>query len=321
MTPEDRGLLVRYPLLQNSVVGYISTMYGAGYEYVDQPDARYSTKKSSRRIEDLFWDPPSKLRVGVRTRGAVAVGLGAGNYVFTRTGFKDIVPFEMRGDCRVTLVDVHAESGRWDRRVSLAELHSNRSSEYWSVANAVARAKDELLVALSDIREAERHAVPLPRFLTTLKQRYVLLLGDFSGEGRKRLEAMRSLLNRNQYVAVMLDELPELPEFDLLQKAGVMAHASRFVVIDDSSYAGHLAEVPVVLAARTPAIVLRLEDSSSSFVSKGIAAGTGGRVQELHYTASSLESVLFDAVRKTENWIGETAAELEEAYPWRKEPA
>lgn len=100
-----------------------------------------------------------------------------------------------------------------------------------------------------------------------------------------------------------------------------MAHASRFVVIDDSSYAGHLAEVPVVLTARSPAIVLRLEGRSSSFVSKGIAAGTGGRVQELTYTFNSLQDVLDDAVQITEKWIGETAAELEEVYPWRKGPA
>lgn len=208
MTVDDRRLLVRYPLLQNGVVGYISTMYGTGYEYIDERTGVITIKKSSRRIEDLFWDPPSGLRVGAPKHGAVAVGLGAGHYVFSRTGFKDIIPFEMRGDCCVTLVDVHAEGGRWNRRVLFAELHSERSENHWSEANAVGRAKDELLVALSDIREAERHSVPLPRFLTTLKQRYVLILGDFSSEGRIRLEAIRTLVNRQGYVAIMLDELP-----------------------------------------------------------------------------------------------------------------
>ena len=312
---EDRRQLVRYPFLDKQVIAYISTMHGAGYEYADHPAGAIRIHKSSRRIEDLFWRPPPRYRIG---KGPLAVGAGPGHWLFQNVEFKDIVPFEIRGRCHVILIDSVAHSGTWTRPAIYAELDLDRSEEYWSETNATIRAKDELLLALSDIREAERRSVPLSRFLTTLKQRYVLLLGDFSADGRVRLDAIGSRLLASGYVPVMLDELPELPEYDLLQKANAMASVCRLVVVDDSSYAGHLAEIPIALATRGPLIVARIEGGLSSFVGKGISAGTGGRVQEISYRSDTLDTVISAAVENAERWISETGKELNSAYPWRR---
>lgn len=312
--PDDRKLLLRYRLLGNEIVGYISSMFGAGYEYTDEPAGDIRIEKSSRRIEDLFWGSPPQWRVG---RTPLAIRMGPGRWSFEQATFTDIVPFEMRGQCHVTLIDSVAQSGPWVRRVRYAELDVDRTDAYWSETNANLHVKDELLLALSDIREAERRSVPLPRFLEALKQRYVLLLGDFSPHGRTRLTAVRDVLRSLDYVPVILDELPELPEYDLLQKASVMAYACRFVIVDDSSRAGHLAEIPVALATRGPLIVVRLEGSTSSVVTRGIAAGSGGRVQELEYRPDSLERTLMAAIENTEAWIRQTGEELSHTYPWR----
>jgi hypothetical protein len=55
-SPERDGLL-RYSLLPATVTGYVSTNFGAGFEY--RPGKfRIETRLSSRRIEDLCLEPP-----------------------------------------------------------------------------------------------------------------------------------------------------------------------------------------------------------------------------------------------------------------------
>lgn len=311
-----RRSLIRYPLLSSGVIAYISTMHGAGYEY-SADEQGIELRKSSRRIEDMLFDPPPRLRVAYG-RGGTAMSFQNGAFRITDVRWRDIIPFRLETPSTVTLVDVEATSGSWTRQVTYAELRTDRSVECWSEMNAAIRAKDELLLALIDIREAERRSISLDVFLTQLKARYVLLLGDFSLGGRARLEAIGSEVAQAGYVAVLLDELPELPEYDLLNKASVMSLACRFVIVDDSSAAGHLAEVPIVLANRCPLIVLRAEGSESSFVTRGVAAGSGGRVQELSYTPESLSGLLQGAVANTERWILEYGRELAQIYPWRE---
>jgi hypothetical protein len=49
----DRDRLVRYSLLPAAVTGYVSTQFGAGYEY-GVGDDTISIRRSSKRIEELF---------------------------------------------------------------------------------------------------------------------------------------------------------------------------------------------------------------------------------------------------------------------------
>jgi hypothetical protein len=318
LVPEDiRQSLIRYPLLSSGIVAYISTMHGAGYEYSDGV-AGFEVRKSSRRIEDLFFDPPPRLRVNSRGMGTGMSFRGNVLYTIEDVSWNNIIPFRLESPSGVTLIDVTASCRGWTRRVRYAELRTDRSQEFWSEMNAAIRAKDELLLALVDVREAQRRSVTVAAFLKQLKDRYVLLLGDFSASGRTRLESIRGEVSGAGYVPILLDELPELPHYDLMNKASIMSLACRFVVMDDSSAAGHLAEVPIVLANRSPLIVLRAEGTASSFVSHGIAAGSGGRVQELTYSPDSLSECLRLGIENTESWILEYGKALSSVYPWRQ---
>ncbi|HEX9694199.1 MAG TPA: hypothetical protein VGA74_04245, partial [Actinomycetota bacterium] len=195
---ELQANLFRSQFLDTGVYGYISTQLGAGYEYVPGRSRGLSVNHGGARIEDLILDTPKFVR---RLR---ATGIAMGNGVFTleRVGFSDIYPFRLHGEAFVRLVDVDMRAGRWHRHIAYAEIATDRSTEYWSETAAVVRTKDELLVALVDIRELERRqlqASDLSTYLTTFKQKHVLLCGDFK-EGRERLDLIRAALDTEGYV-------------------------------------------------------------------------------------------------------------------------
>lgn len=100
-----------------------------------------------------------------------------------------------------------------------AQLFANRSEEFWSETEAVRRAKDEVLAAVFDLQQTAARHVDLGTYLKTFKQKTVLLLGDFN-RGRDRLEAIRRALGRAGYHAVLLDEIPEEPNYDRAGGAG-----------------------------------------------------------------------------------------------------
>jgi hypothetical protein len=221
--PEDvRGRLLRLSLLPTTaVIGYVSTQFGAGYEYVDG-DSPPSTRRSSSRIEDLFVNGPNWLR---GHGPMLAIG---GPYITIQGGtFVGGFPFRFTvPDGDVQFIDATFKAGRWSRHVRYAHLFANRDQAFWSEAEAVRRAKDEVLQAAFDIQQSAARGVDLGTYLTDFKQRTVLLLGDFR-QGRDRLERIKASVAQLGYRAVLLDELPEEPNYDLRQKFQAVA-SGRF---------------------------------------------------------------------------------------------
>jgi hypothetical protein len=308
---EFQPYLLRRALLPANVIGYVSTQFGAGYEYRSNESFSISTKRGSRRVEELLLEVPPRFR---RSTEMIRVEGGGTFGHFTLAGS---FPFRLGAAGRLRLIDIRVELGEWERTIEYAELESIRSADYWSESNAIARAKDELLVAIVDVHRARDTAsADLLAYVNTYKPKQVLVLGDFQPEGRQRLNEIRNHLVQAGYLPAFVDEVPDIPHFDLMQKLVALASSSRFVVMDDSSKSGHLAEFPLVVQNRWYAVVLRLRGSRSSFMTHGVAATTNTMV-EYEYDAASLPSIIADAVAEIETRIDYRERRLNAELPWR----
>jgi hypothetical protein len=119
-------------------------------------------------------------------------------------------------------VDVDLSYRNWRRHVRFAEIYSYRTSDFWSEAHAIRRAKDEVLTASFDLRAAEARNVGLSAYLAGFKEKTVLVLGDFKA-GRDRLSAIKAAVARLGYLPICLDEIAEEPNYDLRHKFQAVA--------------------------------------------------------------------------------------------------
>jgi hypothetical protein len=256
-----RGFLDRFSRLPCGVVGYVSTNFGVAFEY-EAGKSGIRMEHSSARIEDFFLGAPPRVR---RLPLAVQFGFGGALEEVTTTGF---YPFRLGQAGPARLVDVRFEALGWTREVYYAELFPVRALEEWTEAKAVERAKDEVLQALTDIRAMEDENLSLGQFLAQQKDKSVLVAGDFSPGGRKRLDAIRRSLRERGYLPRLLDDVPEVFDFDLPEKFAAVATMARFVVIDDSSASGHIRELTDASERGLLTIVLRQEGSKPSFMTR-----------------------------------------------------
>jgi len=309
--PSDtRQRLLRYSLLPVPITGYVSTQLGAGYEY-GVGDAEISIRRSSKRIEDLFVGAPAWMshlnpffNVGGSKIGIESLTLDGG------------FPFRFTDEAAdIYFYDVRVKANKWSRHILYAQLFANRREEFWSEAQAVRRAKDEVLLALFDLQQGEARNVDLGTYLKTFKQRTVLLLGDFN-QGRPRLEAIRAALGRMGYSAVLLNEIPEEPNYDLRQKFQAVASVCRFVVFDDSTPAGQIGEMFLADALHSICIVLREGEQQSTFMTQGMGL-TSKVVRDWRYDANNLDAIVADAVRWAESLVAKLAEDRSSTYPWR----
>lgn len=311
--PKDKlSLLLRYPLIKGRTIGYVSTQFGAGYEYVDADEQNVEVRVSSARIENFLIGAPNRVR---KLPPMFLLGKGSGIGSLTIEG---AFPFKLAStDASVRLFDVQFKALGWTRIVKFAELYGNRTVDFWSEKNAISKAKDEILLALVDIHEAAKKSVSLEEYLRTFKQKHVLILGDFSETGRKRLNSIKQILTDLGYVPILLDEVPDDLNYNLSQKATAVGAVARFIVIDDSSKAGHLVEFPHVQSNNWTTILLRLDGSEGTFMTKG-ASLYSKVIVEKTYTYSNLDQVLRYSVEWAEKTIIALKKESQEIYPWRK---
>jgi len=310
--PEFRRTLPRYLFLPTRIVGYVSTNFGAAFEYVDG-DPVVEVRRSSARIEDFVTGAPARVR-----RLGVAFALeNSHDIVVQNVKVRNLYPFRLfDSESDLKLIDLRAEALGWARHIKYAEIYGNRTATYWAAENAIARAKDEVLVAMVAIHEAVRRGIDVSHYLSGFKEKTVLILGDYSLNGMKRLRQIRVALANLGYEPLLLNEVPDDLQYDLQQKAVAIGSVVRFVVVDDSSASGHLVEFPHVQQNRWVTIILRLEGTKSSFMTKG--ASLYSRVlAEYQYSENNLEDVLKGATSWAEAQIDATAAGLQEEYPWR----
>jgi hypothetical protein len=312
---EARSRLSRYSLLPTvHVEGFVSTQLGAGYEY-RAGEAGISITRGSSRVEDLFVDAPPSLRnVGPM------FSIGGPNIGISSLTLEGGFPFRFVGEpADVQFYNVRFKAGAWKRDVQFAHLFSTRQDDFWSEVQAVRRAKDEVLPALLDLQQSAARHVDLGTYLRTFKKRTVLVLGDFK-EGRDRLEAIRQALDARGYEAILLDEVPDDLNYDLPQKFHAVASVCRFLVFEDSTPAGHIAEMFLAEQSHHIRVVLREAEEQSTFMTRGM--GLASRVhRDWSYDPANLDVVIDEAVSWAESLIAELAEQHVETYPWLSEAA
>jgi hypothetical protein len=308
--PEElRRRLLRYSLLPASVVGFVSTQLGAGYEYrAGEPGI--NVERHSRRVEEIFvGGPPWLAKVGPM------FAIGGSNIGIARLTLEGGFPFRFTDEAAdVYFYEVRFKAGTWQRDVLYAQLFANRLAEFWSEAEAIRRAKDEVLAAQLDLQQLAVLSVDLGTYLRTFKERTVLVLGDFN-RGRTRLEAIRDSLGAMGYNAVLLDEIPEEPSYDPRQKFQAVAPVCRFLIFEDSTPSGHIAEMVLGSQLDSIRVVLREGERKSTFMTQGMGL-TSTVVREWSYTRENLDSILVEAVGWAESRVEELAKERQYVYPW-----
>lgn len=309
----DREGLSRYPLLDHGIRGYVSTQFGAGFEYLPPPATGIVTVHHRSRVEFMLAGAP----VAVRDTGPM-VSIGGENTAIQGLTLDGAFPLLLtKREADVRLVDVRFRAGNWERIVVWAELYGDRSAERWSEASAVARANQELFLAYAEMSRAQAAHVSIHEYVHLFKERHVLVLGDYSGSGRARLTAIQTILRQANYVPVLLDELPDYPSMNLQQKAVTYGSVARFVVIDDSSKSGHLVEAVHVTNNDWIAIVVRLAGSDGSYMTKGISE-TSTVIHEVMYAPETLSTVLGTAIKWAEQRNDELGRHWSAVYPWRE---
>jgi hypothetical protein len=241
--PEDlRSRLARFSQLSRGYLGYVSTQFGAGFEYIDEPGLKVI--RGSSRIEDLVFDAPRALR---GTGPMFKIG-GSALFSLSDLTLDGGFPVRLVSErASVRLLRMRARAGYWVRNVEWVEMFGDRSSKFWSVEMATRRALEELLTSAVDVREMERRDLDLGTYLQRYRQHHVLLLGDFHG-GRERLTGLGSEIDKMGYVPILADQIPDISEQSLRQKILGLLLACRFVIVEDSTAAGQLNELALLPA-------------------------------------------------------------------------
>jgi hypothetical protein len=296
--------------------GFVSTSYGAGFEVCDGDEAE-SVEVHSKPVDLMLWDLSRARAAGeepvLRVTAPDVKVIGAGEAIGRRA-------LALQGHpASVTIAGPLFRAPGWRHPVTFAELSSERSIERWSEASAGRRASELVFLAREEARLAQAENLGVMEHLAGHKKTSVLVLGDYSVTGRVRLAAIKDGLRRLGYAPFLVEEASDLPGQTLMQKVMLLAGSSRFVVADDSSHAGHIAEIQQCEQQGFVTAVIRMEGTSQSAMARG-GSITRTTMREATYTPANLDDVLHEAARWAEATIGEVDRALNDAFGWRSEP-
>ena len=310
-----RNELLRVRHLEGArIIGYVSTSFGAGYEYQPGNPGAIEVLSRSARIEEMVFRCPRGL---IQDDTNIFIRVRAPRFHMISCQVTGLLPLRLdTPDASATLESLVVDFRARSMHIGFAEIFAERSEDFWSKERAVERAMDEVLQAAVYVSGAERFKTSIGDFLERFKKGHVLLLGDFSAVGLRRIEAIKQVVERKGYYAFTLQDVKELPEYDLRQKLTAVAPVCRFVVVDDSSRAGQAAEIPIIDFLRVVTIVLRLRGSDSTFVNRPLEA-TSRVIKEVEYDENDLEQILDESIRWAESQIGDLSQQYARAYPWR----
>ena len=99
----------------------------------------------------------------------------------------------------------------------------------------------------------------------------------------ERLSHISSTLRQLGYEPLLVKDVPDIPAYDIPQKVVAVGTIARFVVIDDSSKSGHLAEVEICRRNDWVTILLRAGGRGGSWMTAG-ASHLSSVVLEKDYT-------------------------------------
>jgi hypothetical protein len=305
--------LLHLSYLPATIRGYVSTQFGTAIEYIPSDSTSVEIVLGSQRAEDLLFRAPKKIRdVGPM------ISIGGSMCSMTNISLEGSFPLRLnRETASVSLFNMSFQAGLWKRNIHYAQLFGTRKAEDWSIAQAVARAKDEVLAAFVEIRRAETAGVTLDQYIASHKDKTVLVLGDYSPEGLARLNAIITELDSLGYKSILIRDVPDHPYQDMSQKVVAIGAIARFVVVDDSSRSGHLMEIPLCKQNNWVTIIMRLDGVGGSWMTAG-ASAFSNVILELPYSLTGVRDVLAEGARWAEEKLESLKQNLSSIYPWRQ---
>lgn len=312
LQPEYHKRLLHLSCLPATIKGYVSTQFGIAIEYIPSGSTLIEIITGSQRAEDLLFNAPKRIRnIGPQ------FNIGGAMCSFTNLHLEGAFPFRLTKEtASISLFDMSFEVGPWKHTVHYAQIFGCRKADNWTVARAVARAKDEVLAALVEIQQADRSGVSLDQYIATHKARTVLVLGDYSAEGLVRLDAIIIELKSLGYEPIMIKDIPDHPHQDVSQKVVAIGAIARFVVVDDSSKSGHLMEFPICKQNNWVTILMRLDGIGGSWMTAG-ASNFSNVILELQYDRKGIRDALMEGTKWAEEKISTLEQKLSSVYPWR----
>ena len=308
--PDHAGELVHLALLPSKITGYVSTNFGVGITYEPSDTNQLEVVQTSSRVEHELLGLPN------RARKLPPMFRISGSLTIAQLTLDRCFPELLVPAASLTVVDVMLRCDSWSRKIEYAELYGNRNGDFWTEAQAVARAKDEVLAGLFEVRRSQSRRLSLTEYISSVKQRTILVLGDYSSDGRLRIEKIRQSLKVLNYDTMLVEELPDQPHLDLPQKVALLAGLSRFIVVDDSSKSGHLAEIEICKKGGWVTVLLRSTDSHGSYMSSG-ASATSNVILERTYSPDGIDTAVKEIAHWAEAKLKELGATYDKIYPWR----
>lgn len=305
--------LLHKSLLPAKIICYVSTQFGVAFEYISDNQTSIEVIRGSARVEDLLVKAPTRLRTG---SPFITCGSRCGIKGLTLEGG---FPFRLENqEASVSLIEMHlsAKAFGWQRDIAYAEVFGDRQAKNWSTDAAQNRAKDEVLAALVIAQQAKRKDIDLHEYISSFHKKTVLLLGDYSGEGKERLDLIAKSLKDEGYDPLFIKDVPDFEHYDLGQKVVVIGGLSRFVVVDDSSPSGHMMEVEICRNNRWVTILLHAQGVRASWMSAG-AAISSNVILEKDYDPNVLKETVLEVAKWAEDKLSNIKKELNSLYPWR----
>lgn len=312
---DTANLLLHRSLLPAKIICYISTQLGVAIEYTQAETTSIKTVRGSARVEDLFVGAPRRL-----SKTPTMFKIEGENIKIMGGTFEGAFPFRL-GHSKTSVVfsnvKFSSQALNWEKNIEYAEVNGNRDQTNWSEDSAKSRAKDEILAALFDIKQAEKQKVELHEYISSSKEKNVLVLGSYDSEGEKRISSIYGALQDLGYNPILIKDIPDFEHYDIPQKVTAIGALSRFIVIDDSSPSGHLVEVEICKSNRWVTIILRADGNQASFMTVG-ASNTSNVILEKEYKSISPIDDIKGATQWAEAKLVELEKKLNDQYPWRK---
>lgn len=317
-SPEHSKRLLHNSLLPATITCYVSTQFGVGFEYFPAAETKIKTIRGSARVEDLFVQSPKRLR-----HISPMFDIGGANSQISRLTLADEYgfPFRLnRNEASVTFWQVRfaCEALKWKRYVEYAEIYGDRRASRWSLEAAQSRAKDEVLAALFLTQRAAKANKKLDEYVSSFREKTVLLLGAYDSAGENRLKSIAACLEELGYEPVLVKDIPDFEHYDLPQKVVAIGAVSRFIVFDDSSPSGHLSEFELCRSNRWVTLVLRADGLGASWMTAG-ASLASNVILEATYHPSNPKPAVEEATKWAENRLSGLKEKLNALYPWRLE--
>lgn len=195
--------------------------------------------------------------------------------------------------------------------IELAKYFGTSETERFS---AVAAQRDAMSILMTAATELQFEAM-VPKLANFSEQ--VLLLGDFSPEGRSRLQRIRDALASRGQGSFTVEDVADVAHLDVRGKVLACILLCKYVIMDDSSRGGQMAEVSFLTQNRRPAAIVRLEGTYSSAMMTGVG-GFGAPIQEYVYKDGTLDAVITEASVWAEGRVSDLESIIETYEGWRE---